>query len=66
MGSSSRSDDYVRRRVKPNEAMTTKVPLNKGLWTPEEDMKLAETIALHGAKRWSSMAANAGIYYFIC
>ncbi|XP_054789382.1 transcription factor MYB82-like [Prosopis cineraria] len=41
--------------VKPVEAN------KKGAWTPEEDTKLAEAIAVHGAKRWKSIAAKAGL-----
>lgn len=33
---------------------------SKGAWTPEEDRKLAEVIAVHGAKRWKTIAATAG------
>ncbi|XP_048130511.1 transcription factor MYB3-like [Rhodamnia argentea] len=34
---------------------------SKGAWTPEEDGKLAEVIAVHGAKRWKTIAAKAGL-----
>ncbi|KAF8026875.1 hypothetical protein BT93_F3386 [Corymbia citriodora subsp. variegata] len=34
---------------------------SKGAWTPEEDRKLAEVIAVHGAKRWKTIAAAAGL-----
>ncbi|XP_030471528.1 transcription factor MYB23-like [Syzygium oleosum] len=34
---------------------------SKGAWTPEEDRKLAEVIAVHGAKRWKTIAATAGL-----
>lgn len=34
--------------------------VNKGAWTAEEDQKLAEVIAIHGAKKWKSIAAKAG------
>ncbi|KAK4269078.1 hypothetical protein QN277_022282 [Acacia crassicarpa] len=47
-------------RVKPVEAMRN-VPLSKAAWTPEEDKKLAEVIAVHGAKRWKSIASKAGL-----
>ncbi|KAJ4824973.1 hypothetical protein Tsubulata_014344 [Turnera subulata] len=35
--------------------------LNKGAWTEEEDRKLAEVIAIHGAKRWKTVAAKAAL-----
>ncbi|KAI4381837.1 hypothetical protein MLD38_007871 [Melastoma candidum] len=35
--------------------------LSKGAWTPEEDSKLAEVIAVHGAKRWKTIASKAGL-----
>ncbi|KAI9119777.1 hypothetical protein K1719_009166 [Acacia pycnantha] len=37
------------------------VPLSKAAWTPEEDKSLAEVIAVHGAKRWKSIASKAGL-----
>ncbi|KAK4269081.1 hypothetical protein QN277_022285 [Acacia crassicarpa] len=46
--------------MKLNEA-TKNVAINKGAWTPEEDRKLAEVIAVHGAKKWKSIAAKAGL-----
>ncbi|XP_054782117.1 transcription factor MYB3-like [Prosopis cineraria] len=55
----SRSDDN-KRKVKSNEAMKN-VGVSKGAWTPEEDRKLAEVIAVHGAKKWKSIAAKAGL-----
>ncbi|KAF2300976.1 hypothetical protein GH714_018806 [Hevea brasiliensis] len=41
--------------------MPTKKEVNKGAWTPEEDKKLAEIIAIHGARRWKTIAAKAGL-----
>ncbi|CAK7356530.1 unnamed protein product [Dovyalis caffra] len=35
--------------------------MNKGAWTAEEDRKLAEVIAINGAKRWKSIAAKAAL-----
>ncbi|KAJ6706262.1 TRANSCRIPTION FACTOR MYB8-RELATED-RELATED [Salix purpurea] len=43
--------------LKPMETMTN-MP-NKGAWTAEEDRKLAEVIAIHGARRWKTVAAKA-------
>ncbi|KAK8581103.1 hypothetical protein V6N12_071345 [Hibiscus sabdariffa] len=34
---------------------------NKGPWTAEEDRKLAEVIAVHGARRWKTIANVAGL-----
>ncbi|KAK8551333.1 hypothetical protein V6N13_119802 [Hibiscus sabdariffa] len=34
---------------------------NKGAWTAEEDRKLAEVIAVHGARRWKTIANIAGL-----
>ena len=47
-------------QVKPMEAMKNS-SISRGAWTPEEDRKLAEVIAVHGAKRWKSIALKAGI-----
>lgn len=41
---------------------TKKLSHRKGAWTPQEDAKLAEAISVHGAKRWDSIAARAGIH----
>ena len=38
-------------------------PLNKGSWTPEEDRKLSEVIAVHGPKKWKTIANKAGTHY---
>ncbi|WCJ39432.1 myb domain protein 23 [Euphorbia peplus] len=37
------------------------VIFSRGPWAPEEDRKLAEVIASHGAKRWKTIAAKAGL-----
>ncbi|KAI9090883.1 hypothetical protein K1719_028368 [Acacia pycnantha] len=60
---SSSFDCSINRKVikKPLEANTTKLPHKKGAWTPQEDSKLAEVIAIHGASRWNSLAARAGL-----
>ncbi|KAI4355439.1 hypothetical protein L6164_004214 [Bauhinia variegata] len=53
------TDESSQRKVK---APTTRsMPVNKGAWTPEEDRKLAEVIAVHGARRWKSIADKAGL-----
>ncbi|KAK9273635.1 hypothetical protein L1049_018445 [Liquidambar formosana] len=41
--------------------MCTKKEFNRGAWIAEEDQKLAQAIEIHGAKRWKSIAANAGL-----
>ena len=61
-------DRSIKREVKPMEAVnngsTKKELVNKGAWTAEEDQKLAEVIAIHGAKRWKIVAAKAGLCSF--
>ncbi|KAG7036413.1 hypothetical protein SDJN02_00030, partial [Cucurbita argyrosperma subsp. argyrosperma] len=57
-------EDSVKRKVKQiegdiNEAENVRNGVNKGAWTAEEDQKLAEVIAIHGAKRWKTIAAKA-------
>lgn len=48
--------------MKPLEAVmkNSKREVNKGAWTAEEDQKLAEVIAIQGAKKWKSIATKAG------
>lgn len=58
----------AKREHKPIEAMTnmpTTKEISKGAWAPEEDKKLAEVIAIHGAKRWKIIAEKAGMYVFV-
>ncbi|KAG6792243.1 hypothetical protein POTOM_001387 [Populus tomentosa] len=45
-----------KESVKPMGTMP-----NKGAWTAEEDRKLAEVIATHGAKRWRTIASKAAL-----
>ncbi|KAL5579545.1 hypothetical protein UlMin_011987 [Ulmus minor] len=40
---------------------TKKEQMNKGTWTAEEDQKLAVVIEVHGAKKWKTIAAIAGL-----
>ncbi|GAB2293290.1 hypothetical protein Dimus_027494 [Dionaea muscipula] len=35
--------------------------VNRGAWTAEEDMKLAESIEIYGPKRWKKVASKAGL-----
>lgn len=60
-------EESLKRKVKQvvegdiNEAeILRNGGVNKGAWTAEEDQKLAQVIAIHGAKRWKSIAAKAG------
>ncbi|KAI3524937.1 hypothetical protein L1887_03606 [Cichorium endivia] len=39
----------------------TKKEINRGAWTAEEDEKLAEAIEIHGPKKWTVIAAKAGL-----
>lgn len=56
------------RKEKPMESSknnsSSKKEVNKGVWTAEEDHKLAEVIAIHGAKRWKTVAVKAGLCSF--
>ncbi|XVF74331.1 hypothetical protein PTKIN_Ptkin13bG0101900 [Pterospermum kingtungense] len=47
--------------IKMEENVLPKREVNKGAWTAEEDRKLAEVIAVHGAKRWKTIAIKAGL-----
>ncbi|CAI9286257.1 unnamed protein product [Lactuca saligna] len=40
---------------------STKKEINRGAWTAEEDEKLAEAIEIHGPKKWTVIAAKAGL-----
>ncbi|KAF8412966.1 hypothetical protein HHK36_000938 [Tetracentron sinense] len=46
----------------PKSHYSTKNCVSKGAWTPEEDRILAQFIEIHGAKRWKTVAAKAGLY----
>ncbi|GLT56012.1 hypothetical protein SLA2020_290860 [Shorea laevis] len=50
-------DESIKREINSNH----RKEVNKGAWTAEEDRKLAEVIAIHGAKRWKTIAAKAGL-----
>ncbi|XP_024980264.1 transcription factor WER-like [Cynara cardunculus var. scolymus] len=43
------------------ENKSTKKEINRGAWTAEEDEKLAEAIQIHGPKKWTAIAAKAGL-----
>ncbi|EEF27350.1 conserved hypothetical protein [Ricinus communis] len=44
---------------KKSSEASTKIVMNKGAWTAEEDRKLAQFIEVHGAKRWKTIATKA-------
>jgi myb proto-oncogene protein len=44
----------------PKNDGSAKKVMNKGAWTAEEDQKLSQCIEIHGAKRWTTIALNAG------
>ncbi|KAI4327146.1 hypothetical protein L6164_019643 [Bauhinia variegata] len=44
-----------------NDASSKKIVLNRGAWTPGEDLKLAQCIEVHGAKRWKTIAVKSGL-----
>ncbi|KAK5834732.1 transcription factor MYB114-like [Gossypium arboreum] len=46
---------------KERPASSKRSQINKGAWTSEEDTKLAEVIAVHGAKSWNTIASKAGL-----
>ncbi|KAJ7951515.1 MYB transcription factor [Quillaja saponaria] len=54
------TDESVTAQVvPPREAM--KMTYIKGAWTLEQDEKLAELVAVHGAKKWKTIAVKAGL-----
>uniref|UniRef100_A0A7N0SX23 Uncharacterized protein n=1 Tax=Kalanchoe fedtschenkoi TaxID=63787 RepID=A0A7N0SX23_KALFE len=55
---SSKKDEatIAKKATKPKQRA-----MSKGAWRPEEDHILAETIAIRGAKKWSKIAALAGL-----
>jgi len=59
MGAHSLTPDNLSAKSGPKKDRTHKKPRN--LWTPEEDQKLAQQIAIHGPKHWSTIAQNIGV-----
>ncbi|CAK9185123.1 unnamed protein product [Ilex paraguariensis] len=58
------ADRSVKKKEKlmasvANESI--KKDINRGAWTAEEDRKLAESIEIHGAKKWKTIAVKAGL-----
>ncbi|KAK1549680.1 hypothetical protein Q3G72_006011 [Acer saccharum] len=45
----------------PISSKCNKKEANRGAWTPEEDQKLAQVIEMHGPKKWTFVAAKAGL-----
>ncbi|XP_057799442.1 transcription factor MYB114-like isoform X2 [Salvia miltiorrhiza] len=41
--------------------MASDASLNKGAWSVDEDTTLAQYVALHGPKRWKSVAIKSGL-----
>ncbi|KAK9924140.1 hypothetical protein M0R45_032527 [Rubus argutus] len=56
--SSENQDSTARELTKPFEAAMNK---RKERWTAQEEQKLAEALAVHGAQKWTSIASKAGI-----
>ena len=68
---SQKKTSVLMATMKKESVKTMETMPNKGAWTAEEDRKLAEVIATHGAKRWRTIASKAGntctyfVVYFI-
>lgn len=60
--SSENQESTATELTKPFEAAMNK---RKERWTAQEDQKLAEAVAIHGAKKWTSIASKAGISILI-
>ncbi|KAK6947553.1 SANT/Myb domain [Dillenia turbinata] len=45
----------------PRNDGSAKKLMNRGAWTAEEDRQLAQYIEIHGAKKWKTAAAKAGL-----
>ncbi|KAK4773988.1 hypothetical protein SAY87_029007 [Trapa incisa] len=52
--------DVVDSKKKASTRVSSKES-SRGAWRAEEDRKLAEAIAVHGPKRWKTLAAQAGL-----
>ncbi|XP_044472459.1 transcription factor MYB114-like [Mangifera indica] len=48
-------------KMAPLRSQCNNKELNRGVWTAEEDQKLAKVIEIHGPKRWKTVAAKAGL-----
>lgn len=55
-----RDESVLMQEENMRKVSTTKKEVNKGAWTAEEDRILAEVIAIHGAKKWKTVAAKSG------
>lgn len=58
--STMRDDESILKQEGNMRKVSTKKEVNKGAWTADEDRILAEAIAIHGAKKWKTIAAKSG------
>ncbi|GAB4842627.1 hypothetical protein Ancab_012601 [Ancistrocladus abbreviatus] len=68
MAKTTRTERMKEEGVRATEAGMLKITtsskkkgLNRGVWTAEEDKKLAQVIEICGPKRWKTIAAKAGL-----
>ncbi|KAK3030931.1 hypothetical protein RJ639_036669 [Escallonia herrerae] len=54
-------DESIKQEKPLTDHGRIKKEVNRGAWTVEEDRKLAEAIETHGAKKWKTIAAKAGL-----
>ncbi|KAK3013104.1 hypothetical protein RJ639_010105 [Escallonia herrerae] len=54
-------DESIKQEKPLTDHGRIKKEVNRGAWTAEEDRKLAEAIETHGAKKWKTIAAKAGL-----
>ncbi|KAK2990163.1 hypothetical protein RJ640_008427 [Escallonia rubra] len=54
-------DESIKQEKPLTDHGRIKKEVNRGTWTAEEDRKLAEAIETHGAKKWKTIAAKAGL-----
>ncbi|KAH7547111.1 transcription factor MYB114 [Ziziphus jujuba] len=59
--STMRDDESILKQEGNMRKVSTKKEVNKGAWTADEDRILAEAIAIHGAKKWKTIAAKSGL-----
>ncbi|CAL9088265.1 unnamed protein product [Musa textilis] len=51
----------ARKRENEGKKKTSVMAWKRGAWSAEEDRKLAEYVTAHGDKRWTTVAAKAGL-----
>lgn len=49
-----------------NDDKSAKRVLKKGVWTAEEDRKLADSIEKYGPKKWRTLATKSGYMHIDC